>query len=87
MSDVRSDEENSNAVDSAISNAVDNLSDKESPGDNVTTEDRSLWRDLLAFWILGLCNNYGYVVMLCAAHDIINKFDKSEVNFLHFFSF
>lgn len=25
----------------------------------------------MAFWILGLCNNYGYVVMLTAANDII----------------
>ncbi|XP_034933952.1 battenin [Chelonus insularis] len=29
------------------------------------------WRNFLAFWILGLCNNYGYVVMLSAAHDIL----------------
>ena len=29
------------------------------------------WRNLVAFWILGLCNNYGYVVMLSAAHDIL----------------
>ncbi|CAB0038843.1 unnamed protein product [Trichogramma brassicae] len=32
---------------------------------------RDGWRNLLAFWILGLCNNYGYVVMLSAAHDIL----------------
>lgn len=37
--------------------------------------DRSLWRDLTAYWILGLCNNYGYVVMLSAAHDIIAQFN------------
>lgn len=30
------------------------------------------WRNLVGFWILGLCNNYGYVVMLSAAHDILN---------------
>lgn len=29
-------------------------------------------RDLMSFWILGLCNNYGYVVMLTAAIDIIS---------------
>lgn len=29
-------------------------------------------RDLISFWILGLCNNYGYVVMLTAAIDIIS---------------
>lgn len=32
---------------------------------------KSRWRNLVAFWILGLCNNYGYVVMLSAAHDIL----------------
>ena len=36
--------------------------------------DKSLWRDLTSYWILGLCNNYGYVVMLSAAHDIIGQF-------------
>ena len=34
-------------------------------------EDR--WRDLVAFWILGLCNNFGFVVMLTAANDIIKE--------------
>ncbi|CAH0777583.1 unnamed protein product [Bemisia tabaci] len=28
-------------------------------------------KSLLAFWILGVCNNMGYVVMLSAAHDIL----------------
>ncbi|XP_017490141.1 PREDICTED: battenin-like, partial [Rhagoletis zephyria] len=43
-------------------------------------KDRKLWRDLTAYWILGLCNNYGYVVMLSAAHDIIAQFQDSEVD-------
>ncbi|XP_042205687.1 battenin-like [Homarus americanus] len=30
------------------------------------------WQNLLAFWILGLTNNFGYVVMLSAAHDILS---------------
>lgn len=30
------------------------------------------WRTLIAFWILGLTNNYGYVVMLSAANDILH---------------
>ncbi|KAJ8676049.1 hypothetical protein QAD02_011835, partial [Eretmocerus hayati] len=40
------------------------------------------WRNLLAFWVLGLCNNYGYVVMLSAAHDILNdgKHEEEHVN-------
>ena len=35
--------------------------------------DSGLWRDLVAYWIFGLCNNFGYVVMLTAAHDIIKE--------------
>lgn len=42
--------------------------------------DKGLWRDLVAFWFLGLSNNYGYVVMLCAAHDIIEHFGAHEVS-------
>ncbi|KAH8379945.1 hypothetical protein KR009_008125 [Drosophila setifemur] len=40
--------------------------------------DRGQWRDLTAYWILGLCNNYGYVVMLSAAHDIIKQFNPTD---------
>lgn len=39
--------------------------------DEETTVKRKKWRNLVAFWILGMCNNYGYVVMLSAAHDIL----------------
>lgn len=41
-------------------------------------KDPHLWRDLVAYWMLGLCNNYGYVVMLSAAHDIIEQFNHYE---------
>lgn len=41
---------------------------------NNKVKDKGLWRDLTAYWILGLCNNYGYVVMLSAAYDIIARF-------------
>lgn len=41
--------------------------------------DPGLWRDLVAYWIFGLCNNFGYVVMLTAAHDIIKEL-SSEVS-------
>lgn len=37
------------------------------------------WRNMVAFWILGLCNNYGYVVMLSAAHDILARTYNEEV--------
>ncbi|XP_018553866.1 LOW QUALITY PROTEIN: battenin-like [Lates calcarifer] len=31
------------------------------------------WRNWVGFWLLGLCNNFAYVVMLSAAHDILKK--------------
>ncbi|XP_043081383.1 battenin [Puntigrus tetrazona] len=34
---------------------------------------RQRWRNCIAFWLLGLCNNFAYVVMLSAAHDILQK--------------
>lgn len=37
--------------------------------------DRSKWRNIIGFWMLGMCNNYGYVVMLTAAYDIIQQFN------------
>lgn len=51
------------------------------PGTSSTTINNpksGLWRDLTAYWILGLCNNYGYVVMLSAAHDIIARFGSDQ---------
>lgn len=38
-----------------------------------------LWRDLVSYWIFGLCNNFGYVVMLTAAHSIIKELNGNEV--------
>ncbi|KAK0424735.1 hypothetical protein QR680_008820 [Steinernema hermaphroditum] len=32
----------------------------------------TLWRNCAAFWILGLCNNFAYVIMLSAAKDILD---------------
>ncbi|XP_066598121.1 battenin [Prorops nasuta] len=46
--------------------------------DDISTK-RTKWRNLAAFWILGLCNNYGYVVMLSAAHTILsNRFGAAN---------
>lgn len=42
--------------------------------------DPHKWRNILSFWILGLCNNYGFVVMLSAAYDIIKRFNGVSVN-------
>ncbi|XP_020291122.1 battenin isoform X1 [Pseudomyrmex gracilis] len=55
------------------SSHVDNTFDEEA------IIKKARWRNLIAFWILGLCNNYGYVVMLSAAHDILqDKFGDNE---------
>ncbi|KAK9504653.1 hypothetical protein O3M35_010938 [Rhynocoris fuscipes] len=35
---------------------------------------------IISFWVFGLCNNLGYVVMLSAAHDIMKEFDESDVD-------
>ncbi len=35
------------------------------------------WRNIVGFWILGLCNNYPYVIMLSAAFDILADFQGS----------
>lgn len=47
-------------------------------GAEVKFKDPERWRDLTAYWILGLCNNFGYVVMLSAAHDIIGRINNSN---------
>ncbi|XP_031627184.1 battenin-like [Contarinia nasturtii] len=39
-----------------------------------------VWRDVLAYWILGLGTEFGYVVMICAASDILHNFGSSTDN-------
>jgi hypothetical protein len=46
----------------------------------VAQNERLSRRDLIAFWIFGLCNNYGYVVMLTAAIDIIDSKSVISLN-------
>ncbi|XP_012280291.1 battenin [Orussus abietinus] len=56
-----------------VTQTLDSKSNAENEGCGIR------WRNLVAFWILGLCNNYGYVVMLSAAHDILkDKFETTE---------
>ncbi|KAI2666131.1 Battenin [Labeo rohita] len=43
------------------------------PVNTADTEGRQRWRNWIGFWLLGLCNNFAYVVMLSAAHDILQK--------------
>lgn len=35
---------------------------------------------VICYWILGLCNNFAYVVMLSAAHDILEDHTNSSTN-------
>lgn len=52
------------------------------PSDAQTTNNHRKsflqWRALIAYWILGLANNYGYVVMLSAAHDILHSLEQKD---------
>ncbi|XP_069508205.1 battenin isoform X2 [Ambystoma mexicanum] len=36
------------------------------------------WRNAAGFWLLGLCNNFAYVIMLSAAHDILQKQETNK---------
>ncbi|MBN3307081.1 CLN3 protein, partial [Amia calva] len=36
------------------------------------------WRNISGFWLLGLCNNFAYVVMLSAAHDILSRQEQKD---------
>ncbi|KAM5228142.1 battenin isoform 2-T2 [Ctenodactylus gundi] len=40
------------------------------------------WKNAVGFWILGLCNNFSYVVMLSAAHDIL-RHERTSGNQSH----
>ncbi|KAK6731228.1 hypothetical protein RB195_007595 [Necator americanus] len=52
------------------------------PGDRLTSTAST--RNLVSFWILGLCNNFAYVVMLSAAKDILEGDDGgSSMNATH----
>ncbi|XP_064604901.1 battenin-like [Liolophura sinensis] len=49
------------------------VSDEESSAVVYNKSNLNSWRNLIAFWVLGLCNNFAYVVMLSAAHDILDQ--------------
>uniref|UniRef100_A0A336KKH1 CSON005562 protein n=1 Tax=Culicoides sonorensis TaxID=179676 RepID=A0A336KKH1_CULSO len=44
------------------------------------SKDYGLWRDRVAFWFMGICNNYGFNVILAAAHDIIVELSPKPSN-------
>lgn len=70
------------AVRQETSQVADDGSESSCSSGKITQKDRGLWRDLVAYWILGLCNNYGYVVMLSAAYDIIARFGTNVGNLI-----
>ena len=37
-------------------------------------------RNLFGFWLLGLFNNYSFVIMLSAAHDLIHENENTDTN-------
>lgn len=41
--------------------------------DDQPPEAKTSRRDLVGFWLLGLTNNFAYVIMLSAAHDILSQ--------------
>nr|XP_061811777.1 battenin-like [Nerophis lumbriciformis] len=41
------------------------------------------WRNWSGFWLLGLCNNFAYVVMLSAAQDILKKQESENKTMLN----
>ena len=45
------------------------------PSENMGTRIRN-W---IGFWLLGLCNNYAYVIMLSAAHDLLSHEFQTDV--------
>lgn len=53
----------------------------------IKSEKSEAWRNVLAYWILGLGTEFGYVVMICAASDIINNFQSSVIRFACLFYF
>lgn len=57
----------------------------ESPAQTTVTQEYTKWakgRIVIAYWLLGMCNNYIYVIMLSAAHDVISKVEN-EVKIIH----
>ncbi|XP_054438722.1 battenin isoform X2 [Pteronotus mesoamericanus] len=54
-----------------LSDSEREVSDPE-PRPIVLDRQGAHWKNAMGFWLLGLCNNFSYVVMLSAAHDILS---------------
>ena len=54
------------------------LADRNVTDDVIPKTHKAQWRNLISFWIFGLCNNFAYVVMLSAAHDILAEGEEEN---------
>jgi hypothetical protein len=63
------------------------------PKNIMTSCLEELWRShyakcvVIGYWMLGLTNNFAYVIMLSAAHDILGAPDNDHNKTLDYFSF
>lgn len=55
-----------------VTNVQDNQYNENPTAQNCDENDHNK-RNLTCFWVIGLCNNYGWIVMLSAAFDIIKR--------------
>ena len=65
-----------------------NIATEEYHGLHNATTDRPMkkltkWRNIFGFWILGLANNYPYVIMLSAAFDTIHRLSDKTGDHMH----
>lgn len=49
-----------------------------------TIKDAQLWRDLSAFWLIGICVDYGFHIMLVAANDLLSDEKADDENEVFF---
>lgn len=56
----------------------DNRNNDISTAQNRGDENHNM-QNLICFWIIGLCNGYGWTVMLSAAFDIIKRLNGVSV--------
>lgn len=40
--------------------------------------DTQIWRNVIAYWLLGLTTEFGYVLIISAAHDILQTFGSDS---------
>lgn len=40
--------------------------------------DAQVWRNVIAYWLLGLTTEFGYVLIVSAAHDILQSFGTNS---------